>query len=120
MNSEVPRYLGAAAVLAAPSRTTRRWAEQVGMSAIQALACRVPVVLTPSGSTAEFIDDGVTGWLVPEGDPAALAAVLSRVLINGGLRREFIRARAARYTWKRCAELTVDVYREAAAPAAKR
>jgi glycosyltransferase involved in cell wall biosynthesis len=89
MNTEVPRYLRAAAVLAAPSRTTRRWAEQVGMSAIQAMACGVPVVSTPSGSIAEFIDDGVTGWLVPEGDPAALAAVLSRVLINGELRREF-------------------------------
>jgi glycosyltransferase involved in cell wall biosynthesis len=74
MNRDVPRYLRAAAVLAAPSRTTRRWAEQVGMSAIQAMACGVPVVSTPSGSIAEFVDDGVTGWLVPEGDPRILLA----------------------------------------------
>lgn len=89
MNRDVPRYLRAAAVLAAPSRTTRRWAEQVGMSAIQAMACGVPVVSTPSGSIAEFIDDGVTGWLVPEGDPTALAAALSRVLINVEMRQQF-------------------------------
>jgi glycosyltransferase involved in cell wall biosynthesis len=95
MNREVPRYLRAAAVLAAPSRTTRRWAEQVGMSAIQAMACGVPVVSTPSGSISEFIDDGVTGLLVPEGEPPALADALALILINGERRRELAqRARA--------------------------
>jgi glycosyltransferase involved in cell wall biosynthesis len=59
------------------------------MSAIQAMACGVPVVSTPSGSIAEFIDDGVTGLLVPEGDPAALAAALTRVLINKDVRSQF-------------------------------
>jgi glycosyltransferase involved in cell wall biosynthesis len=88
MNRDVPRYLRAATVLAAPSRTTRRWAEQVGMSAIQALACGVPVVSTPSGSIAEFIDDGVTGLLVPEGDPEALSAALLRILTDGDLRQK--------------------------------
>jgi glycosyltransferase involved in cell wall biosynthesis len=89
MNKDVPSYLRSAAVLAAPSRTTRKWAEQVGMSAIQAMACGIPVVSTPSGSIAEFIDDGVTGLLVPEGDPAALAAALTRVLINKDVRSQF-------------------------------
>lgn len=88
LNKDVPRYLRSAAVLAAPSRTTRRWAEQVGMSAIQAMACGVTVVSTPSGSISEFIDDGVTGLLVPEGEPAALADALAHVLINGERRRE--------------------------------
>lgn len=90
-NKDVPRYLRAAAVLAAPSRTTRKWAEQVGMSAIQALACGVPVVTTPSGSIAEFIDHGVTGLVVPEGMPDALADALSRFLTNGVMRGEFAR-----------------------------
>jgi glycosyltransferase involved in cell wall biosynthesis len=95
LNKDVPRYLRPAALLAAPSRTTRKWAEQVGMSAIQALACGVPVVTTPSGSIAEFIDDGVTGMLVPEGDPDALAAALVRFLTDEGVRAQFAsRARA--------------------------
>ncbi len=88
-NKEVSAHLRSAAVLAAPSRTTRKWAEQVGMSAIQALACGVPVVTTPSGSIAEFIEDGVTGLLVPEGDPAALAAALVRLLSDENLHRDF-------------------------------
>ena len=82
MNRDVPSYLRSATVLAAPSRTTRKWAEQVGMSAIQALACGVPVVSTFSGSIPEFIDDGVTGLLVPEGDVPALAAALVRLLTD--------------------------------------
>ena len=94
-NNQVAGYLRAAHVLAAPSRTTPRWAEQVGMSAIQAMACAVPVVSTQSGSIAEFIDDGVTGLLVPEGDPPALAAALSRLLTDESTRRQFAeRARA--------------------------
>jgi glycosyltransferase involved in cell wall biosynthesis len=88
-NKDVPGHLRGATVLAAPSRTTRRWAEQVGMSAIQAMACGVPVVSTPSGSIAEFIDDGVTGLLVPEGDPPALAAALTKFLTNEAMRDQF-------------------------------
>jgi glycosyltransferase involved in cell wall biosynthesis len=87
-NKDVPRYLRSAAVLAAPSRTTRRWAEQVGMSAIQAMACGIPVVSTSSGSIPEFIDDGVSGLLVPEGDPPALAEALVSILINRERMRE--------------------------------
>jgi glycosyltransferase involved in cell wall biosynthesis len=95
MNKDVPRYLRSAAVLAAPSLTTRRWAEQVGMSAIQAMACGVPVVSTPTGSISEFIDDGVTGVLVPEGRPPELAEALALILINRERRGELAqRARA--------------------------
>ena len=94
-NKDVPSYLRSAAVLGAPSRTTRRWAEQVGMSAIQAMACGVPVVSTRSGSIPEFVEDGVTGLLVPEDDPPALAAAVGRLLTNEGERLQFAhRARA--------------------------
>jgi glycosyltransferase involved in cell wall biosynthesis len=90
-NKDVPSYLRAAAVLAAPSRTTRRWAEQVGMSAMQALACGVPVVTTSSGSIPEFVEDGVTGLVVTEGIPDALADAISRLLTNGVMRGDFAR-----------------------------
>src|SRR5581483_3318238 len=53
-------------VFCAPSITTRKWAEQVGASTLQAIACGVPVVSTRSGSIPEFIPDGVVGILVEE------------------------------------------------------
>jgi glycosyltransferase involved in cell wall biosynthesis len=94
-NEEVPSHLRAAAVLAAPSQTTQKWAEQVGMSALQALACGVPVVSTNSGSIPEFIEDGVSGLLVAEANPHALATALTRLVADDTTRREFAkRARA--------------------------
>jgi glycosyltransferase involved in cell wall biosynthesis len=47
---------------------------------LESLAARVPVVATAVGGTAEVIEDGVSGFLVPPGDPRALAARIHNVL----------------------------------------
>ena len=44
----------------------------------EAMTLGRPVVATPVGFAADLIDDGVTGWLVPVGDAAALADALNR------------------------------------------
>lgn len=40
----------------------------------QAFASKTPVVASAIGGITELVTDGVTGWLVPPDDPAALAA----------------------------------------------
>ena len=46
----------------------------------EAMTLGRPVVTTPVGFVTDLIDDGVTGWLVPVGDAAALAGALTAVL----------------------------------------
>jgi glycosyltransferase involved in cell wall biosynthesis len=62
--------------------------EGVPQSAAQAMAMELPVVHTEVGSVAELIEDGVTGLLVPPGDPAALARAITRFVDNPTLARE--------------------------------
>ena len=44
------------------------------------------MVATPVGAIPEVIEDGVSGLLVPAGDPAALAEALIRVVAQPDLR----------------------------------
>lgn len=81
-NREMPELFRRADVVAVPSLTTRKWAEQVGMVALQAMATGVPVIASKSGALPEFVPDGVAGLLVPENNSMALADALLRVLTD--------------------------------------
>lgn len=85
-NRALPAELRAADVCVGPSLTTRKWEEQVGMAALQAMACGVPVVVSRSGALPEYVPDGVAGLLVPEGDSGALANALLKILTDATLR----------------------------------
>ena len=63
-----------AAVVVCPSR----WDEPFGLAAAEAQACGTPVVAFRRGGLSEVIVDGVTGWLVPADDIAALAEAVAR------------------------------------------
>ena len=47
--------------------------EGVSTAALEAMGCGVPVVATDVGGLAEVVEEGVTGAVVPPGDPRALA-----------------------------------------------
>ncbi len=58
---------------------TPRWVEAFGNVVMEALACGVPVLSYDLGGPGELVRPGVTGWLVPPGDVAGLAAAVGRV-----------------------------------------
>ncbi len=56
--------------------------EGFGLTAVEAMAAGIPVVGSKVEGLKEIIDHGVTGYLVPAGDSAALAEAIRRLLSN--------------------------------------
>ena len=91
--------------------------EPFGRTVIAAQAMRVPVIAADLGAPRETVEEGVTGWRVPPGDPAALAGAIRRALALPPDARAAIGAAAraavlARYTTAAMQAATLDVYRE--------
>ena len=63
-------------------------AEAFGKTIAEAMACGTPVVATAVGGIPELIDDGETGYLVPQGDITSMAARIHALLENPILRRQ--------------------------------
>ena len=89
-SNDVRSLLHAADVLVQPSHF-----EALGLSAVEALACGVPVVASAVGGLLDFVIDGVNGRLVPVQDPAALGSALRAVIDDPGLRTRLRRAARA-------------------------
>jgi glycosyltransferase involved in cell wall biosynthesis len=84
--------------------------------ALQAMACGVAVVTLPVGVLADAVVDGVTGQVLTQRSPAALAAVL-RSLLAQSFHCESMgaagRSRAvSRFTWDRIALDALNIYRQ--------
>jgi len=47
---------------------------------MEAMAAAVPVISTPVAGVPEMVEDGVTGWLVPQHESAAIATRLREIL----------------------------------------
>ncbi|MGD0782159.1 MAG: glycosyltransferase family 4 protein [Candidatus Aminicenantales bacterium] len=72
----------------------------------EAMACRVPVVCTPSG-TRDFAEDGITALVAPRPAPFLLARRIERLMVDGFLRARLARAgyeRIGAFTWTALAE----------------
>jgi len=93
--------------------------EAFGRTVIEAQAMARPVIAADLGAPRETVEEGVTGWRVPPGDPGALAAAIAAALALPPAARQALgdRARAhvlARYTTQAMQEATLAVYRELA------
>jgi glycosyltransferase involved in cell wall biosynthesis len=90
------------------------WAESFPYTVLEAMAAGLPVVATEVGGTAEAVDDGTTGFVVPPRDPHALAlgigSVLSRVDRGAGLGDAGRRRVEQRFTQSQMVAGTAAVY----------
>ena len=103
-------YYAAAEAVIMPSHY-----ESFGMVALEAMACGTPVIASEVGGLAYLIQDGVTGFHVPDQEPDELAGKIRLILENDDLRLEMSGAAvrsAQRYTWPLVTDQIMAAYRE--------
>lgn len=100
----------------------RRWtlfvqpshAEGFGLAALEAMASGLPVVASRVGGLEELVAEGVTGRLVPSGDPTALAEAMRAILSDPARARSMGAAGRERaeelFTAERMVEGILGVY----------
>ena len=80
---------------------TPHWLEALGNTCIEAMACGTPVVAYNSGGPSELIEDGRSGFLVPNLDVKALTEAVAQV---GKLDRKEARKRGEAFSLERMAD----------------
>lgn len=76
----------------------------------EAMACGLPLLVTPNAGGQDLIIEGETGWLVPVRSPAAIAQKLAYLTDNRALlpqMRVAARNKAAQYTWAAYSQIIV-------------
>ncbi|MFI9503944.1 glycosyltransferase [Nocardia sp. NPDC052566] len=100
------------------------WYAPFGRVALEAMACRKPVVATAVGGLLDTVVDGVTGRLVAPPEPIAVARAVRPLLDDATLRETWgvagYQRACTRYTWERAAIDTVAAYRRAVPECAER
>ena len=83
--------------------------EGFGMPGLESAACRCPVITTRCGGPEDYVDDGVSGYLVPVGDPKEMARRIVDVVTLDDARwrrmSEASYAIARNFNWPRSAEI---------------
>ena len=108
-HQEMASFYRAADVLLVPSRS-----ESFGLVAAEAQACGLPVVAARVGGLEYTVEDGTSGFLVDDWDPAAFASSVTRILADrdlaAGLSSGAL-AFARRFSWDVAADRLLELYR---------
>lgn len=86
--------------------------EGTSVALLEAMAAGVPVVVTDVGGNPEIVSHGVTGWVVPSGAEAALAAAVEEAATDADKRRTVAAAARRRVAQHFSFETMIRSYRE--------
>lgn len=105
----LPYYYSAAEAVVMPSLY-----ESFGMVALEAMACGTPVIASEVGGLGYLVQNGETGFTIPDSDPQALCQKLSGLLSDAPLRETMGRRAstyALDYAWEKIAIQIIGVYK---------
>jgi D-inositol-3-phosphate glycosyltransferase len=105
---QLPYFYSAAEVCILPSRY-----ESFGMVALEAMACGTPVIASKVGGLSSFIQNDVSGLLVPEGDEVALAEKMHLLLSQPSFKDTLAsnaRSRANQFSWPVVSRQVLSLY----------
>lgn len=107
---QVPKLLTRLDIFLALSRS-----ESFGVAVLEASACSVPVIVSSVGGLPEVVIDGVTGFIISDGEPRLVADKILHLICNPLLRnkmgnsgRNFVEHE---YAWAMSVE-SLDIYIE--------
>lgn len=84
-NDELPEYLNSMDVYVSTSLSDAG----IAASTAEAMSCGLPVIVTDVADNKEWVEDGITGFVVPTKDPKLLAEKIIYLLQNENVRKKF-------------------------------
>ncbi len=108
-HDELPKYLKIADIFIRPSRS-----EGQGISFLEAMAAKLPVIATPVGGIVDFLKDGETGYFCQPENPESVAKTVQRVIND--LNKNQITENAynmvcEKYNWNLIAQKMEEVFK---------
>lgn len=113
-SDRLPGYYGNCTVYASPAVGR----ESMGIVLVEAMACGRAIVASDIAGYNEVVQPDLSGLLVPQNEPMALAAAVMRVLADPGLRSRLERGALERvrdFAWPLVAAQIESTYHEACA-----
>jgi len=108
--TDLPRFLAGADIFVLPSRS-----EGFSNAIIEAMAASLPVVATRVGGNPEAVQHGITGLLVPPGDPSVLADAVLELLFDAeranAMGEAGRRLAAGKFSTENTVSQVVEIYR---------
>jgi glycosyltransferase involved in cell wall biosynthesis len=106
--TKLPLAYRAASVVVLPS-----FYEGFGFSVLEAMASGIPAIGSRAGSIPEVMGDG--GLLFDPNSAEDLTAAMEKVLYDNEFRTKLVQKgyrNAARFSWEKCSEQTLQIYRD--------
>ena len=116
MPDHIPATLAEADVALMPMRDTLINRARGLAKLLELMGAGLPIVASRVGQATEYLEHGVSGWLVPPENPGALAEAVLRLIGDADLRQRLgigAQYAARQYSWDLLAPIAEQAYAQA-------